>query len=374
MLWEIKKLMLRWQWVVVIVVTLLIVNAAMLFSVVDRQLSEYLVYGDGLENVYSQIEGTMTSDQISWIIEERDRLNGIIDSGDYSTEDNQFGTYTGWVYADCNLLNKIYDEVKYSFEYAVFARSVQESAQEILNRLSSIGNFADSKYYGQMMEAFRGRNVAAFYRTDGYVEYFEYAFSNLCILLLTTLVITTLFSEEREIRMDVILRLTSKGMVKARNHKLVTAFVFTVLIVMLFSIEDYVLFAYFYHFRGLMNPLYAIPEFQNTAFNLTISGSLLINLILKVVGTSTFTTFLLAASAVARSNLSALVIGGALLVICIVLNTVAPQISFVPLMNAMDQSKEFSYQVVWQTFVQMFLSIVAIITTCLLDSIKNRQK
>lgn len=356
---------------------LLLVNGWMGADRIDRYLAEYSDdYLAAYDTLYSQIEGDITLDNMKWVVSEKQRLNQIIQGGQFPTEPNQSGTYTGYVFSDNNLVNQLYDDARYAYEYAAFAKGTADAARENVALYEEKGNAALVKRYTEMAQRFEGRKVTDFYRTDGWEEYFSYNFSNLPILLLLIVGLAPFFSRERETGMCNLLQLTPCGTRKARLQKLVLAFGFTWLVTTLFAVQDFLLFHAAYGFRGWGNPLYAIPAFQTSPLSVTIGGYLGINYAAKWLGAWVFASLVLLASALSSSDIAALVVSGVLFVGEILIGQAAPLASFLPLLNSSGLSTGFDLwnasipRLALQAMVQGGIALACTALACAADCLR----
>lgn len=356
---------------------LFLVNGWMASNRIERYQAEYSdEYLAAYDTLYGKIEGAITLDNMKWVVSEKQRLNQIIQSGQFSTEPNQHGTYTGYVFSDNNLLEQLYQDARYAYEYAAFARQTADAARENATLYEEKENATLVKRYNEMARRFEGRRVTDFYRTQGWEEYFSYSFSNLSILLLLIVGLAPFFSREQETGMCTLIRLTPGGVRKARLQKLILAFGFTWLVTTLFVVQDYLLFQAAYGFRGWGNPLYAIQAFQTSPLSVTIGGYLGINYAAKWLGAWVFTSLVLLASALSGSDIAALVASGVLFVGELLLGQIAPLASFLPLLNSIELSTSFDLwnasfpQLALQAMVQGGIALVCTALVCAVDSLR----
>lgn len=382
LLYEIKKNPVHPKVLLVIVVAFLFINGV----VVNYWISRYTAdktpeYQEGYDAVYNLVEGEITLEHMEWIISEKERLNEIILGGQFSTEEGQSGTYTGYIYSDNNLFNDLYDNAKYAYEYASYAQSIANKAESNAMLYEEKGALKLARQYWFMSEQFAGRSIAFFYRTNGWEEYLSYEFSNLPVLLLIMMCFSSLFSQERETGMSILLKITPSGIKRARLHKVATAFAFTWAFTTLFSLQDLLLFGFNYKLRGFKNPIYSIPVFQQTLLKVDIGSYVLINYLLKLIGMWFFTALVLLCSVRFKSNM--LAFGGSVGVLIggILVNAFVPLASFIPLLNSINIFSRFDVidvcgvcvpQYLWQTVFVIILCIVCILLVYVFDAIGNK--
>ena len=197
----------------VVITLFLIINHLSCLQYIEHRNAEFSPeYQQAEIEIHEKIDGNITQEKVSWIINEKQRLNSIISSGQFSTDYEQAGTYTGYVYSDNNLINKIYDELKYNVEYHLFAQEVVDGARKNIELYKSKNNHTKVAFYQYMADAFSSRSLNTFYRTDGWNEYYTYSFSNLLIVLSMLLGLTSTFSIETDLKIRPVLQITPKSM------------------------------------------------------------------------------------------------------------------------------------------------------------------
>lgn len=334
---ELKKSSLRTYTLLLLIICLLLINGVMLTEKIELYNADTTSdFRAGYNDVYNRVEGAITIENMNWIISEKNRLNELIISGQFSTEACQDTTYTGYVYSDNNLINELYDDAKYACDYENYAKNIELKAIDASRIYSEKGNKELSEKYQFIANRFSNRRITRFYRTNGWEEYFSYEFSNLPILLLIVISIFSLFPQEHETGMDVLLRITPDGFQHTTAHKILTALLLSWCITTIFSIEDFCFFASSYGFCGLSNPLYSIQTFQNTLLSINIGTYVVINYLMKFLGACSFTTLTLISSILLRSNILSFMGSIVTLILEIILNSIFPVASFLPLLKSMD--------------------------------------
>lgn len=365
---EAKKTMLR-PVVLGALLLLLLINGYACQDYIDHRRAEYTPeYLEAYSRVYDRVEGTITQENMRWIVAEKKRLNAIIRSQQFSTEPNQPGTYTGYVYSDNNLINALYDEAKYAYEYADFAKETAAKAQRNVRLYQKKNNPRLAEYYRRMGQSFAGRRITSFYRTDGWEAYFSYSFSHLATVLILLWGLTPLFSVEKETNTYPLLRVTPAGLRKIYMQKTALAFLFCGGVSLLFSVQDLILFGRAYGFRGWNNPLYAVPAFQNTGLSVSIGGYVVLNYAFKLLGLFAFVAAIVFVSAVTRSNLQALGASVGLLILSMIVCGCWPEGSFISLLNSIGFCTDYSMHIgvgvgIHLLLIGAFLLGIALIAT-----------
>lgn len=339
--YEARKCLLH-PFLLVGAVILLILNGRMCLEEISRyQAAVTQEYLTAQEEIYHRVGGPITLTNMEWIISEHQRLNAVIQSGNFSTEYDPEGTYTGYVFSDNNLFNDIYEKARYTYEYELYSGKIAQRAGENQALYQDKGDERLAAWYAGMETAFEGRRVSAFYSTDGFALYFNYQFSNLSILILVLMGVYPVFSRERETGMKTLLQLTPKGTEKARQHKVLLILWFAWVVTTIFSLQDVLLFFTAFGFQGWNNPLYAIPEFSNTPLTVSIGGFCIINYLVKCLGVMAFSALVALASTISPSDLIALLVSCILFGSQLLLNMIFPPASFLPLLNSVQMCGDF---------------------------------
>lgn len=339
---EIRKSPFRLMILLIIVILLMVINALVADYWITRSLADTTAqYIEAYDHVYGGVEGTITREKLEWIVSEKERLNALVYSGEFSTEEDLAGTYTGYVYSDNNLIDELYEDIRYAYEYSDYSREIVRKAKDNATLYERKGSGGIAARYSAMAQAFEGRKIGSFYRTNGWDGYFGYKFSNLTSMLLIILCLSPLFSLEAENGMDVLLSTTQTGKRKTSWHKVKTSLVCTCLVTTIFSIQDFWIFASTYKFCGFNTPIYAIPEFRNSMLTVNIGVYVFINYLLKLFGMWTFSTMVMLSSVVSKSNMSSFALSVSIFVVEILLSFITPWLSCITLFNSISLCAEF---------------------------------
>ncbi len=360
-MWELKKNPIRPAVLFVLTVAALILNFAVAKYWFGRSAASTTDgYKRGYDEVYGRVEGRITLENMEWIASEKKRLDKAVADGGFSTEEDPDGTYTGYVFSDSELFDCLYADAKYAYEYASFAKNVSEKADDAAELYEEKGSPSLSRRYREMSESFRGRRITSFYRTDGWRDYFSYEFSDLLVIFLITAGISALFSQEKETGMDMLLKLSRKGRLRAPAAKIATAMFLTFIISALFSAEDFIFYAVSFGLRGFSNPVYSLPEFKTSVLTVSIGGYVLINYFFRLIGFLTFASLVMLVSGEAGGNLLAFGCGAAVFVGSIVIYAVCPSASFLPLLNSIKICSGFDMTNIFGVFLPRLICAAAV--------------
>ncbi len=278
-LYEFRKIFTK-KSAILIFILFLMLDAVKMITVYQERIAVDPVYS-GKEKLIDEIKGPITHEKLVFVIERKQELDKIVSDQTYSTEYDE-NTYTGYQFGDWNIFREVYQSLDYAYHYSDSLQSVLKKAEE--NKYLYPSDSYEARGSEKILNTYQGRKIPSFYDTYGYESYFSYDFSGLLILLFLLFVLSSLFSEEKESKMDSLINSSPVGKKATIKVKLCVAVIITVFIVLIFCIFDFLLFSFLFGLEGGLNPLYSLPSFSYTAFSGSILSYCGISLILKVIG------------------------------------------------------------------------------------------
>lgn len=288
----------------VFLVLLAVLNCANIVHV-GRRTKTDPAFDAARARIYAQVRGQWNPETLRFVIDTYRNAADVVASRSYSTEPNQPGTYTGYIFGDYSLFGELYDDMRYMYQYAETMQSTVDKANENAAFYNEHHNLFSARESEQIAARYSGRKIDAYYRTDGAYALICYDMSSVFVLLLCALCISPVFAREHETQMHSLLKLTKKGGRKLRCAKTAAAMLSACAIALLFYLIDFVCFLCVWRIDCLRNPIYAIPAFQNTPFSCAIWQYLLILLACKMLGAAVFSLIFLLCSKRLRHNLPA---------------------------------------------------------------------
>ena len=276
---EIKKILTK-KIVIVSFIIFLLLDVVKIGFQYNQIIEKDPLY-EGKQGVIHQIEGPITNEKISFVIEKKNELDELIRDGSYSTQYDR-NTYSGYQFGDQRIFNELYHSLDYAYHYKENLNSVQDQALENISLFSS--NTYEVRKSKKIIDVYRDREITEFYDTVGFDNYLKYDFSTLLILLLIILIISPIFAEEVESGMNLLVYSSPKGRTATVKVKLAVCLFIAIVIPIIFCCTDYLVFSILFHFEGGMNPLYSIESFMYTPFNGTINQYVILSGAFKVMG------------------------------------------------------------------------------------------
>lgn len=267
----------------VFLVLLAVLNCANIVHV-GRRTKTDPAFDAARARIYAQVRGQWNPETLRFVIDTYRNAADVVASRSYSTEPNQPGTYTGYIFGDYSLFGELYDEMEYMYHYGETMRQTVEKAQENAAFYEEKHNAFAVRESRAILRLYQGRKIDAYYRTDGAYALICYDTSTVLILLLCALCISPVFAREHETQMHSLLKLTKKGGRKLRCAKTAAAMLSACAIALLFYLIDFVCFLCVFRIDCLANPVYSIKAFQNTPFSCSVLCYLLILLLYRLTG------------------------------------------------------------------------------------------
>lgn len=233
--------------------------------------------------LYEDVSGEWDNAKIGYVIAEYDKAKAIIDTGNFSTEPNQPGTHTGYIFGDYSLFETMKTEMDTRYHYGDTMDALTAKAADNAAFYCEKGNEYLAAENEKIENTYQGRSVSAFYDTWGLTEYFKYDLSTLFILLLLIPLLAPLFAKEHEIEMHGLLKLTQSG----RNLalcKLLASTLAVCLVSLFFLLQDFAAFTYIYHIDGFSQPIYALADFFYSPLTVSVGGYIALSAALKLLG------------------------------------------------------------------------------------------
>ena len=253
--------------------------------------------------VYDQVSGRMTDEKISFVVSEYKRTKSIVDSGNFSTEPNQPGTYTGYIYGDMGMFYELFERMDYAYNYKDRLSKVLDKAKNNVNFFSEKNNIFEVRNNTKIIETYDNRKIDTFYDTDGFKFLINYDFSSLLIIFMIILGLVPVFSGEKFCRMNIIIKTTNIGKRKIIKTKLFSAYIYTFFISLLFLATDIITYAVLFGFDGANNCIYSIDEFIFSPLTIKIWQYLLLAYFIKLICFFVLTSIILLCSTLFSENI-----------------------------------------------------------------------
>ena len=296
-IFELKKIWRsRILWIFFIILFILNVYQINALSNLAKGNSE--TFNMAREQIYSKVCGKWSNEKTEFIVTNYENAAKIVSSGAYSTEPDQEGTYTGYIFGDFSLFSEFYDEMNYMYNYSETMKATLDNARENVTFFKEKGNKYLAKQNEQIVSLYQNRSIDAYYKTNGAYSLISYDFSSLFILLLCIFCFSSIFSREYETQMYPLLKLTTNGGLKLASSKVLAALISSLIISLIFYVADFICFYVFFDINCLSNPIYSIMDFKKTPFSCSIGQYLLIMLTYRLIGIITISFIYLLCSCI----------------------------------------------------------------------------
>ncbi|MDE6635572.1 MAG: hypothetical protein K2K09_03075, partial [Lachnospiraceae bacterium] len=226
---------------------------------------------EGEKKIYSEVTGTITQDKLDFVIENYKKYSKIIDSGEYSEQGGQEGTYTGYIMGDYGVFREIYEELQAVYDYKGYIAQICNKARENVKRQDGIGNSYGVRKYSLIYRSYAGREINSFYVGEVAENFFSYDFSTVFMFLLLAVGIGNCLLLDKENNMYEIIESAPFGHKKRAAAKIFAIALFCLGVVAIFTAFD--LSVMQFEYRAVDNwdiPLYALPGYADTPLNCTV--------------------------------------------------------------------------------------------------------
>lgn len=226
----------------------------------------------GHEKIYMDFKGELSKEKMLKVVERYKELSAMVAADNYSREGNQPGTYTGYVFGDYGEFEELFNQYKYRYEYASYARDIV--AKEMAT--------------SRIKEEFNGRKLDFYYDMEGAQEWVEYDFYTLLCVAFTIFCACKIVIYDKKQNMYILLETCSLGIQKVMARKIGALNLMIFIFVGLFSVLNICAFGWYYDMEGVHEPLFAIEEYKTTLF----SGTVFQYGLLQMVGVCVACSFL----------------------------------------------------------------------------------
>ncbi len=235
----------------------------------------------GYKTLYQIYGGKITAEKIDGIkaeyaeaqkkLEERGAGNTVYDD-----------CYTGYPYGDVEIIkNNLISGYEYAIAYADYAGKIREEAEENADFFSGINSYEERKNR-LIADNFNGRYVSYYVSSEGWTTLFDYKFSAILTMLMIVLAFSPVFSGEGAGGFDKLIISSGKRKTAVRS-KLVSAGIFTFVSVLLFFLLDILFVAVFHGIDCFEAPVYAIEDYINCPFTVTLGGAMLLSFLGRLI-------------------------------------------------------------------------------------------
>ncbi len=383
---ELKKLF-RNRLTLIMLVILSVLNVYHIYDDYIKTVGLERRYYNTYFEIYEDVSGAWNNETIEYVTSEYEKAKAIIDTGNFSTEPDQQGTHTGYVFGDYGLFEKIKTEMETLYHYDDEMTEITQKAADNAAFYQQKGNEYLAKLNQKIENTYQNRSVSAFYDTFGLTEYFKYDFSTLLIMILLIPLLSPLFAKEHEIEMFSLLKLTPNF----RNLslcKLLAGSIAVCIVTLIFLLEDFLMFTYLYHISGLSQPIYALSEFFYSPLTISIGTYILMNAALKLLAFLVLGGICMAVSSVVKNEILPFCISFAIsltlvLTDAFIENSVVSVFNPITLFSSGKLFKEFQVISMFGTPVYAFwlpvilsvLELILLVTlTIMMSAITTRQK
>lgn len=328
------------------------------------------------DEMYVKLSGDVTKENVDFVTKEYERLNVKFITNTFSPEySKEF--LTGYEAGDYMLYREMYEKFQYIESYEESLEEVRNISEENAVFYDKTGKKELQAYNERIVDTYTDRHISGFYETKNYKYYLDYAFSNLCILLVLIAALKGVFSVERESNMSTLILTSRYGKIKTFLGKMFAGGLVAFIVTVLFLVEDFVLFVVTFGYKGLMEPIYSVEEMRYCIYDVSIMEYILIMGVVKLTGMLVLGAVIMLASAISNSNLTAIVLSVLGILPMIVVNKDNGICNAIRLLNITEDAKKINCLSVmgspiiyidYSLVTCVILAIICVILSCLIET------
>lgn len=276
--YEIKKLVrVKFLWLMLLLFTL--INFYKIYLMKSEENNEI----KGHAAIYNTIKGTLTEEKVDFVTSNYKLNIEKIKRGDYSTDEKEEGTFTGYVVGDKGEFEYFYNELKYIYEYSSYIDSLCKNVNENIRFYKKINNSFEYKKNNMIKDIYEERSLNQYFEMKNVKKYIEYDFSSSLILVMLLLGIPEIILLERQTKMEGLLCISNAGIAHILRAKISTILIFVFCITAYFSILDFISFSSMYGLDGFNQPLYGIEAYKFCSLNIRVYQFMILNGIIRAI-------------------------------------------------------------------------------------------
>ena len=248
-------------------------------------LDGYSIIMKGEESTFQKMEsafyGEINSELIEKIQTYSDKMSAIIADGNYDTENASDEFYTGYAFGDNNVIGEIKEAVREAYMYPNSIAELKQRADVCIDFFSGKNKYEVRK--NELLKTlYNGRKINVYGGYEAVELYFNYEFSSFVIMIIMIFVFSASFSNEMLTGTDKIIKSSGRaGNIFVAKH--FTMYAFAAALTIFFSLTDILYFGRFYGLGFFEQPLYAIPEYRFSPYNITIFGAIALSCLFKTL-------------------------------------------------------------------------------------------
>ena len=271
---EIRKLLDRK--IIIALAVLLAVNIGYIFLSHYRTIDDDFYHGK--KEIIKNVEGRITQEKVDFLSTGLKKNRDLVESGNFDTEHKDPSTYTGYVYGDMNAFEEVYNDVKRVYDYQDMIKAKMVIIDENIERSGSTNQF--SLFLKDRLE---NRKLSSYYDTQGAEAYLGYSQSFVFMIIVNINGVVNYLYYDRNYEMHMLVQITRNGRNKLKlvRYLVMTGFAFVT--ALLFTACDCLCFHFIYGIDGLTNPVYSLPAYSMSYFEMPLYAFMIVSACIKMI-------------------------------------------------------------------------------------------
>ncbi len=230
--------------------------------------------------------------------------------GNYSWEKEALpNLYAPEGYTDIQLLDVIFDKEKYVSSYPAVMEKVVSDAVSNIKEYDSQGITYEEYVYQyqlrviQVYDTLKNNVKITFENSYGWDAYFFYDTGNIFIFIMLIIIGSLVFIQEKSSGFLSILFVSKNGKLITALSKIVATIIITVIIVLVFTIESWIIIGINNGYSGMNNSIQIFSDFLYTPVNISVGEFFVLGILLKLLTYILFVIIVLAISTIVYNYL-----------------------------------------------------------------------
>ena len=327
--------------VIIIVILIFLINAVNVNKSINTFIySDDKRYIEKRTELYHKLEGDMESSKLNYIEKKKNELEKIVDSGNYNKKFDD-STLTGYVKSDYNLYNEIFEHIEYNKKYYEYSDDLKSRSRKNYEYYSEKNNQNEVRKYKYLTKKYGDRDIKNIVDVKSISAWLDYDESDFFIFIILIILISPIFSNDREKKTACFTLTTRYGKNKLCYMKLKLVMIITLSIPLVVYLSNYLIYFFRTECKKLDIPLYYICEYKDSTYTGTIWQFAIWTSILKVLAFLVFAMIFAVASSIVNKNIYSISLGILFTIIIYLFSSKVKLLSFMKLFDIKDQMKKY---------------------------------
>ncbi len=223
---------------------------------------------DYYSRLHEMLDGKITLEKVKYVTGKYQEYMPAISNGTYSTEYDPENTETGYFFGDYALLQEhFYSKLEYLVNYRSNNDKIVEQAYQNIDIFKEKENRYEKEKNQYIVRHYENRSLNEFYDFQGWSRLINYDYSDLFVLVLILLAVIPCYYNENKYKMKEIILISKNRKKSYVGYKRYALYLWACFLTAVFAASDCIAIHLLYGLSGGNVKLYALADYQYTAFN-----------------------------------------------------------------------------------------------------------